>query len=247
MDAYELEEQTEHAHKHGQKGVGLTMAVTAVLLAIATLLGHRAHTEEVLSLTQDVDDWAFYQAKHGRAYAYAFALAAETQALLPGGKDAALKNLKISTVEECGEPAPMGCVSPALKKSPVLQQLMAEARQNAADNSEKKDGTESHPKESPESAATAAHSSGHKEEKPAKESGAKEGAVQIQERAVEREKETKVTEHKATFFDGSELFLELSIVLCSVTLLSENKFFWKLSFVTSLVGIGVAVWGLLLH
>ncbi len=247
MDAHEIEEQTEHAHEKGQKGVGLTMAVTAVLLAIATLLSHRAHTEEVLSLTQNVDDWAFYQAKHNRAYA--FGLTAETQALLPGGKDAALKNLKISAVEECGEPAPKGCVSPALKKSPVLQQLLAEAKQNAGDKSEKKDGAESHPKENHEGAGAAGHSSANKEEKPGKEKETvvKEGAVQIQEKANERGKETTVTEHKANFYDGAELFLELSIVLCSVTLLSENKLFWRLSLVTTLAGIGVAVWGLLLH
>ena len=154
MDAHEIEEQAEHAHEKGQKGVGLTMAVTAVLLAVATLLSHRAHTEEILSLTQNVDDWAFYQAKHNRAYA--FALTAETQALLPGGKDAALKNLKISAVEECGDPAPKGCVSPALKKSPVLQQLLAEARQDVGGKSEKKEGAESHPKESNEAAGATA-------------------------------------------------------------------------------------------
>jgi hypothetical protein len=250
MDAHEIEEQTEHAHEKGQKGVGLTMAVTAVLLAIATLLSHRAHTEEILSLTQNVDDWDFYQAKHSRAYE--FALTAETQALLPGGKDAALKNLKISAVEECGDPAPKGCASPALKKSPVLQQLLAEAKQGAGDKSEKKEGAESHPKESSEAAGATAHSpenksENKKEEKPAKESVVKEGAIQIQERANERANETKITEHKATFYDASELFLELSIVLCSVTLLSENKLFWKLSLVSTLVGIGIAVWGLLLH
>jgi hypothetical protein len=249
MDAHEIEEQAEHAHEGGQKAVGLTMAVTAVLLAIATLLSHRAHTEEILSLTQNVDDYAFYQAKHNRAYA--FALTAETQALLPGGMAAALKNLSVSAVEECGDPAPKGCASPALKKSAVLQQLLAEARQGAGDKSEKKEGAETPAKESHEGAATA-HSSENKsenkkEEKPGKETIVKEGAVQILEKATEGKKETSVIEKKATFYDGAELFLELSIVLCSVTLLSENKLFWKLSLVSSLAGIGVAVWGLLLH
>jgi uncharacterized protein DUF4337 len=251
MDAHEIEEQAEHAHEGGQKAVGLTMAVTAVLLAIATLLSHRAHTEEILSLTQNVDDYAFYQAKHNRAYA--FALTAETQALLPGGTATALKNLSVSAVEECGEPVPKGCVSPALKKSAVLQQLLAETKQDAGDKSEKKEGTESPAKESHEGAGPTAHSSENKseskkkEEKSAKETVVKEGAVQILERATDGKKETDVIEKKATFYDGAELFLELSIVLCSVTLLSENKLFWKLSLVSSLAGVAIAVWGLLLH
>ena len=248
MDAHEIEEQTEQAHEKGQKGVGLTMAITAVLLAIATLLSHRAHTEEILSLTQNVDDYAFYQAKHNRAYA--FALTAETQALLSGGKDPALKNLKVSAEEECGVPAPKGCVSPALKKSAVLQQLLAENKQDAGDKSGKKEG-EPPAKEAGESAAVSHPaentSENKKEEKSGKESVGKEGAVQILERANEGKKETSVIEQKATFYDGAELFLELSIVLCSVTLLSENKLFWKFSLVSSVAGIAIAVYGLLLH
>ncbi|HJX83213.1 MAG TPA: DUF4337 family protein [Candidatus Angelobacter sp.] len=240
MDAHELQEQTEHAHEKGQKGVGLTMAVTAVLLAVATLLSHRAHTEEVLSLTQNVDDYAFYQAKHNRAYT--FALTAETQALLPGGTAAALKNLGVSAVEECGKPVPKGCVSPALKDSAVLQQLWAQSKQDAGDKSEKTADAEPPAKENHEGKVE-----NKKEDKPAKETVVKEGAVQILERATERKNETNVIEKKATFYDGAELFLELSIVLCSVTLLSENKLFWKLSLVSSLAGVAIAVWGMLLH
>lgn len=248
MDSHEIEEQSEQAKEKGQKGVGLTMAITAVLLAIATLLSHRAHTEEILSLTQNVDDYAFYQAKHNRAYA--FALTAETQALLSGGKDAALKNLKVSAEEECGIPAPKGCASPALKKSAVLQQLLAETKQDAGDKSEKKEVAESPAKESHEGTGAASaenKSENKKEEKSGKESVTKEGAVQILERANEGKNETSVIEKKATFYDGAELFLELSIVLCSVTLLSENKLFWKLSLASSVAGIAIAVWGLLLH
>jgi hypothetical protein len=44
----ELKEGAEHAHSSGERGIGLTMAIVAVLLALATLLGHRAHTEEVV-------------------------------------------------------------------------------------------------------------------------------------------------------------------------------------------------------
>jgi len=37
------------------------MAIVAVLLAMATLLGHRAHTEEGLLQGKIVDEWNFYQ------------------------------------------------------------------------------------------------------------------------------------------------------------------------------------------
>jgi len=46
--------------------VSLTMSILAVLVAIATLLGHRAHTEELLVQSKAVDQWAYYQAKNNR-------------------------------------------------------------------------------------------------------------------------------------------------------------------------------------
>jgi hypothetical protein len=55
----------------------------------------------------------------------------------------------------------------------------------------------------------------------------------------------KVTQQRANFYDGSELFLEISIVLCSIALLAEMKLFWQLSFISTIIGIGVAAWGML--
>ena len=46
--------------------VSLTISIMAVLVAGATLLGHRAHTEELLLQSQATDQWAYYQAKNGR-------------------------------------------------------------------------------------------------------------------------------------------------------------------------------------
>jgi hypothetical protein len=46
--------------------VSITMSIMAVLVAGATLLGHRAHTEELLLQSQATDQWAYYQAKNGR-------------------------------------------------------------------------------------------------------------------------------------------------------------------------------------
>src|SRR5713226_406946 len=39
------------------------MAIFAVLLAVDSLFGHRAHTEEILNQAKASDQWAYYQAK----------------------------------------------------------------------------------------------------------------------------------------------------------------------------------------
>jgi hypothetical protein len=44
--------------------VSVTLSILAVLVAIATLLGHRAAKEELLLQTQEADQWAFFQAKN---------------------------------------------------------------------------------------------------------------------------------------------------------------------------------------
>jgi Domain of unknown function (DUF4337) len=48
--------------------VSLTISILAVLVAGATLLGHRAHTEELLLQSQATDQWAYYQAKNIRLH-----------------------------------------------------------------------------------------------------------------------------------------------------------------------------------
>src|SRR6266849_6208411 len=72
MSADELQELREHAehahHNPSLAAVSLTMAVLAVLVAVASLLGHRAHTEEVVLQTQWADKWAQYQAKSIREH-----------------------------------------------------------------------------------------------------------------------------------------------------------------------------------
>src|SRR5438309_8205483 len=73
MSADELQELHEHAehaqHNPSLAPVSLTMAVLAVLVAVASLLGHRAHTEEVVMQAKSSDQWAYYQAKNIRRHA----------------------------------------------------------------------------------------------------------------------------------------------------------------------------------
>jgi len=70
----EFEELKEHAEEAAEKGgmapVTITMAILAVLVAAVSLLGHRAHTEELLHQTEATDQWAYYQAKDIRRHTY---------------------------------------------------------------------------------------------------------------------------------------------------------------------------------
>lgn len=63
-EAQELQEQHEHAaHDPSLRVASFTMSVLAVLVAVTTVLGHRTHTEAVLSQARASDQWNFYQAK----------------------------------------------------------------------------------------------------------------------------------------------------------------------------------------
>src|ERR1019366_10806558 len=65
----ELQEHAEHAQHHPNLApVSLTMAVVAVFVAVVSLLGHRAHTEEVVLQAKSSDQWAYFQAKNIRQH-----------------------------------------------------------------------------------------------------------------------------------------------------------------------------------
>jgi hypothetical protein len=249
MNPEELKETAEHAHQKGEKEIGLTMAVVAVLLAITTLLSHRAHTEEVLIQGKASDTWNQYQAKHIRAYQ--FSIAAEQDSLIPNGHDTAINHFKKSTEEECGVPVEKGCQTPGLKDekpSPILLQLAKEAYPDGGKNQKSEEASA----QSAEGEGEAGHAeaSGEKHEKAGEKSGkksaAKEGAKAIQKEARELENERDQAQHRANYYDAAELFLEVSIVLCSIGLLADDKLYWKLSFASTIAGIAVMLAGALL-
>lgn len=69
---HEVMEAHEARPRHGEMPfmipVAVTLSILAVLVAIATLLGHRAATEELLMQTKATDQWAYYQAKNIRLH-----------------------------------------------------------------------------------------------------------------------------------------------------------------------------------
>lgn len=65
MEAAEVHEFSEQVKEGGEKSlkhVSLIIAILAVLVAMVTVLGHRAHTQAVLEQTRAADQWNEYQA-----------------------------------------------------------------------------------------------------------------------------------------------------------------------------------------
>ncbi len=175
MSADELQELEEHAaHAHVNPSlapVSLTMAVLAVLVAVAALLGHRAHTEEVVLQAKASDQWAYYQAKNIREHQDELFVASNAN----GASDA--------------------------------------DRQRFAQEAER-----------------------YKHEK-----------NDIQKEAREFEREVAMERRRADRYDLSEVFLEIGLVITSITLLSGRRIFWHLGVIFGVIGIVIAVIAAVLH
>lgn len=61
-EVHEFSEQLKHGAEKGLMHVSLIIAILAVLVAMVTVLGHRAHTKAVLEQTRAADQWNEYQA-----------------------------------------------------------------------------------------------------------------------------------------------------------------------------------------
>jgi hypothetical protein len=174
----ELQEHAEHAkHDPTLAPVSLTMAVLAVLVAVVTLIGHRAHTEEVVLQAKASDQWAFYQAKNIRRH---------TDELFTD----------LTSVEATTDAA-------------ALAKLRDKYSQEAARY--------------------------------------KDDQKEIEDKARELEAEVATERHRADRFDLAEVFLEIGLVITSITLLSGRRIFWGLGLVLGVAGIVLAATGFLVH
>jgi Domain of unknown function (DUF4337) len=65
MPEVEIHHHHEEGHEKDPLGraVGVLAALFSVLLAVVTIMSHRAHTEGVLLKTEANDKWAYYQSK----------------------------------------------------------------------------------------------------------------------------------------------------------------------------------------
>jgi glutamine synthetase type III len=181
MSADELEELKEHAEKAREDrslaAVSLTMAVLAVCVAVVSLLGHRAHTEEVVLQAKASDQWAYYQAKSIREH-----------------EDVLFTEL--ATVVTSND---------ATAAAKVCQKFEQEAERYKHDKDE------------------------------------------IKGEADKLEGEVILEQHRADRYDLAEVFLEIGLVVTSITLLSGRRIFWHLGIVLGVVGVVVAVMGAIVH
>jgi hypothetical protein len=181
MSSEELQELQEHA-EHGKHDpslapVSLTMAVLAVLVAVVSLLGHRAHTEEVVLQTKSTDQWAFYQAKNIRRHNDEFFM--DLTSVVPTTDAAGLAKLREKYSQEAGR---------------------------------------------------------YKDEQ-----------KDIEGEARKLENEVSTERSRADRYDLAEVFLEMGLVITSITLLSGRRVFWHLGILLGVVGIVVAVIGAMVH
>jgi Domain of unknown function (DUF4337) len=174
----ELKEHAEHAqHNPALAPISVTMAILAVLVAVVTLLGHRAHTEEVVLQAKASDQWAYYQAKNIRRHEDE--LTTRFSSIQPTTDAAALAG--------------------------ALKEYSGEAAR-------------------------------YKDEQ-----------KEIEDKAREMEGEVATERNRADRYDLAEVFLEVGLVITSITLLSGRRLFWLLGIALALIGIGLALTGFFVH
>ena len=177
MGTDELQELQEHAEEAQQDRrmapVSLTMAVLAVLVAVTALLGHRAHTEELVLQAKLTDQWSLYQAKNIRRH-----------------NDEFFEDLTSVTPTTNAE---------------VLKKL----REKYAQEAERYKGEQK----------------------------------DIEADARKLEGEVSTERNRADRFDLAEVFLEIGLVITSITLLSGRRIFWHAGIGFGMVGVVVAVTG----
>jgi hypothetical protein len=167
----ELQEAAERAkERHELAPVSLTMAILAVLVAAVTLLGHRAHTEELLLQTRATDQWGYYQAK----------------------------NMRRNNLE-------------------ALDDVLTALENTKADRAE------------------AVHK--HFQEEIDKY---RDQQKDIQNEARGFEAEVQQASRRADRFDLGEVFLEIALVVTSITLLTDRRGYWYFGSVLAAIGIACA-------
>lgn len=175
-EMHELHEHAEHAkHDSSLMPVSLTMAILAVVVATASLLGHRAHTEEILLQDRITDGWSYYQAKNIRLHI-----------------DQAFADLvSFAAVRDNDE---------AMK---MAEKYRVEAKRYAKEK------------------------------------------IEAEAKARKLEDEIGLESKRADRFDGGEVFLEIALIVTSITLLSRRRLFWYAGMAIGAVGTAIAASGLL--
>jgi hypothetical protein len=69
----------------------------------------------------------------------------------------------------------------------------------------------------------------------------------IQTQANSTEADVAVLDRRSNWFDFADVLLEASLVICSITLLTQKRFYWYFGLLGAASGVIVAIAGLLIH
>jgi|ERR1039458_867557 hypothetical protein len=75
----------------------------------------------------------------------------------------------------------------------------------------------------------------------------KDEQKELDTKARELEKEAELTRRKADRFDLGEVFLEIALVITSITLLSGRRIFWRLGLLLATAGVVLAASAWIVH
>lgn len=170
---------------HGEPGEGnplvlpvsLTISILAVLVAVATLMGHRAHTEELLLQAHATDQWNFYQAK----------------------------NIRMHEMEVMVDQLEVFPAQDKEKAELLREKYKKEVERYTKDKND------------------------------------------ISEKAKELENERDVLRKRADRFDAGEGILDIGLVICSITLLTNKKVFWYAGMALGALGVAISLAAYLVH
>lgn len=162
-------EHEAHGSDPSERLPAFLAAVFAVLLALVSLGGHRAHTEAILMQGNATNHWAWYQASRIKYHMQDVGTELINQVTGAGG----------------------------------------EVREVPRDFQKKME----------------------KYEKQSKE---------IETKARDFDEKVHQAEKKANYFDTGEIFLEVAIVLISLSFLTKRSIFWKIASLSGAVGIVIA-------
>src|ERR1700678_561125 len=100
----EIELKPEHTADPNTRRVGILVGVVGILLSLATIASHRAHTDAVIHRTESNDAWAYYQAKKIREYESEVAVTLlHTLGTDPAKLEAAVQKLEASRAKFAAE------------------------------------------------------------------------------------------------------------------------------------------------
>jgi hypothetical protein len=161
MPVHDLQEQVQTILTKQRKGIGLTTAIIAVLLAIATMLGNSANTQKIVDETKTADWWAYVHSSDTNSRLYM----ANAQVAQHAGDEMVVKEFNQLAKDQ-----------KAISDDAILN-------------------------------------------------------------AQRLEKDSALQARISHFCGLAELFLQLSIVVCSVSLLTDLLLFWYLSFASTAGGV----------